>query len=632
VLTPSTAQPPAPPPGTSLGDFIARLSTLVIEDSVATKRAISQVWARPLAERVAAGRAIADVRVDKVGPDGLITLRCPRNESRFREGDILCLSRGDPLSDPAFLVTLELDEETELLVSSESHGVLAFDLFAQPSGWTLDEGYLDLVTNITVAALEEAADSATGRERVLPLLTGAIRPQIDSERYDHAIARAQAWGLNAQQAEALAEAYASDIAYLIQGPPGTGKTLVLARLAQLLAEGGERVLITAFTHRAINNALNKLADLALRHDATPTTAVKIGRQASSDDLRVERFETFSASPLPDLSGAYIVGATPFATRTSRLRGVSFDTVIFDEASQITLPLAIMGMLAGRRSIFVGDHRQLPPVLATRHGDDVLRASVFASLMDRGFDTMLETTYRLSAELAAWPSAQFYESRLTPSPEAALRRMDYPHPPARHAEILDPERPKVFVDLGHRNATTRSDAEAGLAAELIAELIACGVEPSEIGVVTPYRAQARAIRSRLRAALPDDYEHRRAVVVDTVERMQGQERDLLIVSLTSSDVAFASELAEFIFQPERLNVAITRPRRKLIILGSRHLLDARPRDAAQQDAVALLRDLLADATPALPHRPMSLSLSERREISHQDASGSLSPAQGEGDEG
>jgi DNA replication ATP-dependent helicase Dna2 len=354
--------------------------------------------------------------------------------------------------------------------------------------------------------------------------------------------------------------------------------------------------------------------------------VKIGRSARSDELRVERFETFNASPLPDLSGAYIVGATPFATRTSRLRGVSFDTVIFDEASQVTLPLAIMGMLAGKRTIFVGDHRQLPPVLATRHGDAALRDSVFAALVDRGFDALLETTYRLSAELAAWPSAQFYAGRLTPAPEAAARRMIYARPPARHAAILDPQRPRVFVELGHRGATTRSDPEADLAAALIAELIACGVSPSEIGVVTPYRAQARAIRAKLRAALPDDPERRRAVVIDTVERMQGQERDLVIVSLTTSNPLFASELAEFVFQPERLNVAITRPRRKLIILGSRHLLDARPSGPAQQDAVELLRDLLADIAPASTPHPLPLSLKGRGEISHQDAPNSPSPVQ------
>lgn len=590
MLTPDSALPPLPPSGTSLGEFVARLALLVRADAAEARRQVSDIWTRPLAERVAAGRAIADVRIVEVRPDGMLTLACSRNESRFREGDVLLLSRGDPFFEPRFLVTLELDEETELLVSTESPGITFFDFVAQPDGWVLDEGFLDFSEKV-LQALDQAADTAAGRERVLPLLTGRSRPRVDGERFEYGLARAEGWGLNEQQADALASAYASDLAYLIQGPPGTGKTLVLARLAQLLAEDGERVLITAFTHRAITNALNKLHELSLLQDSTPVTTVKIGHPARTSGLLVENFATFDASPLPDLSGAYIVGATPFATRSSRLGGVEFDTVIFDEASQITLPLAIMGMLAARRFIFVGDHRQLPPVLATRYGEELLRDSVFGTLVDRGFDTLLETTYRLNNELAAWPSAQFYTGQLTPAPEAATRRVAYSQPPERLSAILDPEEPKVFVDLGHRNATTRSEAEASLAVDLILELLRCGVPADEIGVVAPYRAQGRAIRGLLRKALPEQPELRRALVIDTVERMQGQEREVVLLSLTTSNPTFASTLADFLFQPERLNVAITRPRSKLIILGSRHLLDASPADPEQQEALELLRDLL-----------------------------------------
>jgi DNA replication ATP-dependent helicase Dna2 len=591
VLTPGSALPPLPPPGTSVGEFVAELARLVRADAIEARRQVSDIWARPLVEREAAGRAIADVRIVEVRPDGMLTLACPRNESRFREGDVLLLSRGDPFFEPRFLVTLELDEETELLVSTESPGVTVFDFIAQPDGWALDEGFLDFSDQV-LAALDEAADTAAGRERVLPLLTGRSRSQVDPPRYEYALERAEGWGLNEQQAEAVAFAYASDLAHLIQGPPGTGKTLVLARLAQLLAEDGERVLVTAFTHRAIGNALNKLYELSLRQDATPVTTVKIGHPSRTGGLLVENYPTFDASPLPALSGAYIVGATPFATRSGRLGGVEFDTVIFDEASQITLPLAIMGMLAARRFVFVGDHRQLPPVLATRYGDGLLRDSVFGALVDRGFDTLLDTTYRLNAELAAWPSATFYEGRLQSAPNAAARRVRYSPPPERLSVILDPEEPKVFVDLGHRNATTRSEAEASLAVSLILELLRCGVPAEEIGVVAPYRAQGRAIRGLLRKALPEQPERRRALVIDTVERMQGQEREVVLVSLTTSNPTFASTLADFLFQPERLNVAITRPRSKLIILGSRHLLDARPADPEQQEALELLRDLLA----------------------------------------
>ncbi|RRR68279.1 MAG: hypothetical protein EI684_17805 [Candidatus Viridilinea halotolerans] len=601
MLTPTSAIPPFPDETTALGLFIRNLERLVREEAAASRRHIADLRARPLAERVAIGRAIADVQIAQVHADGTLSLTCQRNESLFREGDMLLLSHPTATDQPQYLVTLELDEDTQLTVSTDLPGVTPLVCTTHPTGWLLDEGYLDCSDQM-LAALDEAAATAVGRKRILPLLMGQSGTQQtgDEERYAHAYAQAEQWGLNSQQATAIAEAYASELTYLIQGPPGTGKTLVLARLAQLFAQDGERVLISAFTHRAINNALNKLHSLALRHDATPVTSIKIGHPARIGDLLVENYLTFDASPLPDLTGAYIVGATPFATRGSRLRGVEFDTVIFDEASQITLPLAIMGMLAARRYIFIGDQQQLPPVLATRYGDHMVRDSVFATLVERGFDTMLEETYRLNAELAAWPSATFYDGLLVPVSEAATRRISYQQAPSRFAAILDPDEPKVFVELDHRNATTRSDREASLAVDLILELLNCGIPATEIGVVVPYRAQARAIRSLLRQALPDQRQQRHAIVIDTVERMQGQEREVIILSLTTSNASFASQLADFLFQPQRLNVAITRPRSKLIILGSRYLLDACPANAEQQADLELLKELLGACWVARSH--------------------------------
>src|SRR5205814_2813266 len=123
---------------------------------------------------------------------------------------------------------------------------------------------------------------------------------------------------------------------------------------------------------------------------------------------------------------------------------------------------------------------------------------------------------------------------------------------------------------------RSHAEASLVADLIP--------------VAPYRAQGREIRNLLRTVVPDA-SMRRLIVTDTVERMQGQERDLVILSLTTSNPAFAANLAEFFFQPERLNVAITRPRSKLIIVGSSHLLTTAPENLEYQLLVEQLQDLI-----------------------------------------
>ena len=587
-------------PDTDPGDFLRRLRRLVLDETAGVRQQIFQVWSKPVPARVAEGLAIEGVRVVRVDPDGTIALACGRNASRFREGDVLLLNRGNPFDEPRLLVTLEVDDETELLVSCDDPEVNWGRVLDERGGWVLDQGFLDFSQYI-LDALDQAGDTAVGRERVLPLLMGQAQPTMDLARYQRAFERAETWGLNEAQCEALAQAYATNLAYLIQGPPGTGKTLVLARLVQLLAEDGERVLVTAFTHRAINNALNKLAELDRRMDATPVSFCKIGRQTRADDLDgVENYETFELSPLTELTGGYVVGATPFATRTQRLSGVEFDTVVFDEASQITLPLAIMGMLAAKRFVFIGDQQQLPPVLTTRQSGGAFRDSVFGVLVDRRFDTMLDETYRMNAELTAWPSQQFYGGLLRSSGAAVNRRTSYPRPPARFGDILDPAEPKVFVDLKHRNATTRSYAEASLVVDLIATLLEAGFPAGEIGVVAPYRAQGREIRNLLRRVVPDAAV-RRQIVTDTVERMQGQERDLVILSLTTSHPAFAANLAEFFFQPERLNVAITRPRAKLIIVGSSHLLAAAPDNLAYQVHAEQLQDLIRScAYRSLPY--------------------------------
>jgi len=592
-----TSNPPSPvsqPSRAEMADFLAGMRRLVLEESTTQRYNLMKLWAKSVPERVALGRAIESVQIAGGTEKGNIILHCVRNNSRFREGDILRLNRGIPIEEPSFQVTLERDDDTELEVSLSGFGGTPIsELMLNKTGWILDEDYLDL-SGWIIDAINQAGDTTVGREQILPLLMMERQPQMDGARFERGLAMAEHWELNWSQSEALAQSYATDLTYLIQGPPGTGKTRVLAHLAQALVEEGERVFITSFTHRAINNALNTTVERA-----PDMPLAKIGQHSRADDLLVENYEHFGASPMAEMDSGYALGGTPFATRTRRLGGVEFDTVIFDESSQITLPLAIMGMLTAQRFIFIGDHRQLPPVLTTRSLGGAFRESVFGVLVDRGFDTFLDETYRLNEELTSWPSAQFYEGQLISVPSARYRRIEYSRKPERFAGILDPEEVKVFVDLGHRNATTQCRQEASIVIDLVMELMACGVSPDEIGVVAPYRAQGRAIRNLLRKVIPQ-YAIRRQIVTDTVERMQGQERDVIIVSLTTSNPAFASHLAEFFFQPERLNVAITRPRKKLIIVGSRHVLEAKPDSLEWQAAVDMLRDLINSCSYRKPH--------------------------------
>ena len=131
-----------------------------------------------------------------------------------------------------------------------------------------------------------------------------------------------------------------------------------------------------------------------------------------------------------------------------------------------------------------------------------QASIFNYLAGRGNETMLNITYRLNDVLTSWPSRTFYRNELKPSAETALRRLNLSPEVTPWDHVLDPDIPAVFLDLCHQNTTVRSRIEADVILELTLSLLMRDVLPEEIGVVVPYRAQSRLIRSLIRRHLGD----------------------------------------------------------------------------------------------------------------------------------
>jgi DNA replication ATP-dependent helicase Dna2 len=565
---------------TSTPEFLQKLRKFVQNEADAQYRALEKQWAHPLQERVAKGWAIEGLHVERMKND-IARLSCGTNDSRFREGDLVLLHRGDPHDPDALHCELQYDGETDLEVSLIRGN--KYFLTLHPDGWIMDQDWFD-ASPFYLDALNAVADSQLGRSTILPLLQGSLIPKIDYARYERAQEELRGLGLNDSQVESIAMSYATDLLHLIQGPPGTGKTLMLAHLARLLVADGRRVFVTALTHRAIHNALNKIPKV---DNAIPVC--KIGESRHSGDLYVPNFETFASSRFGENSGGYVIGATPFALQSRRLSGVEFDVVLFDEASQITLPLAIMGMLAGSKYIFIGDENQLPPV-TTFSAEAATQISIFNYLSGHGNETMLNVTYRLNDVLTDWPSRTFYRNELKASDEAAERRLILSPEATPWDFVLDPEIPAVFLDLCHQNTTVRSRKEADVVIDLINSLFMHDILPEDIGVVVPYRAQSRLIRSLIRRNLLDS-DLANHLVVDTVERMQGQEREVIIVSFATTSAKFAAQMADFLFQPQRLNVAVTRPRTKLILVGSHHMLDADQYDESQKETMDMLRDLI-----------------------------------------
>jgi len=564
----------------STAEFLERLREYIQTETSTQFKILERQWSYPLNERVAKGWAIEGLAVKEFRND-IVRLICRSNDSRFREGDLIVLHRGNPKDEFALHCELQYDGENELEVTILDGN--EYFLSAYPDGWIIDQDWFDS-SSFYLSALNQVADSQLGRTTILPLLQGSLSPQIDYARYERAKNELQGSSLNESQVDAVAMSYGTNLLHLIQGPPGTGKTWMLAHLARLLVKDGRRVFVTALTHRAIHNALNKIARV---DEAIPVC--KVGEARHASDLQVDNYETFSQSRFAEISGGYVVGGTPFALQSKRLANVEFDVVLFDEASQITLPLAIMGMLAGSKYIFIGDENQLPPV-TVQPDLSAAKTSIFAYLGGRGNETMLNITYRLNDKLTNWPSQTFYRNELKSSDQAKDRRLNLSGESTPWDFVLNPEMPIVFLDLCHQNTTVRSRTEAEAVIEIVLSLLMREVPSEEIGVVVPYRAQSRLIRSLMRRNLMDD-DLLRNLVVDTVERMQGQEREVVLVSFATASPKFAAQVADFLFQPQRLNVAVTRPRTKLILVGSHHMLDADQYDPEQAGTVKMLRDLI-----------------------------------------
>jgi DNA replication ATP-dependent helicase Dna2 len=206
---------------------------------------------------------------------------------------------------------------------------------------------------------------------------------------------------------------------------------------------------------------------------------------------------------------------------------------------------------------------------------------------------LKTTYRLNEPLTRWPSENFYQGELIAARANAGYRFVLKSPPER-PEFLGPEPSMVRVEIDHEGNRVSSHEEADEAAALIEEMLRGGIPPGEIGVVVPFRAQAARVRNLLRFERFANWPEIGKLTVDTVERFQGQEREAMIVSFVASDDAFMDRLGAFLTYPQRLNVAVTRARTKVVLVHSRRFVNWLERNAAYDANSALALSLFESA--------------------------------------
>jgi uncharacterized protein len=358
----------------------------------------------------------------------------------------------------------------------------------------------------------------------------------------------------------------------IQGPPGTGKTHVAARAILALVAAGRRVAVASTSHEAVSNLLRACL-VALPDDATglgtENVAIAhklgVGEDPYEPDLPVHR----SRKPDdPAWRTADVVGGTAFHFCRPAFAG-AFDTLVVDEAGQVGLAnLLAMGRCA-RNIVLVGDPRQLPQVVQGAHPGaagvsclDWLLGEHATVPPERGI--LQPATRRMHPDLCRFFSGQIYEGRLTSHPDTARQRLSGTRWPAAGAHL---------VEIPHAGNAQVSREEIAAIRAAVAELTAgrwtdrdgttrC-LRESDIIVVAPYNAQVNA----LRAALPE------RIRVGTVDKFQGQEAPVCLVSMTASSIEDVPRGMGFLFSLNRINVAVSRAKALALVFASPRLLHA-----------------------------------------------------------
>ncbi len=377
---------------------------------------------------------------------------------------------------------------------------------------------------------------------------------------------------------------------LIEGPPGTGKTHVLAwMLIALLLEAWHagrpmRIAVSALTHQAIDTLLAKVQGLFQdpHVPAFPGQCLKWGRRLSvdADDAETPAL-TYVDNAAAVLATPYLIlGATGFGlyqmfdSQAANFPAF-FDWIVLDEASQMLVPQALLSLAYGKgQYVFCGDVQQLPPVVLGAHateGEALPERSILAHLMATYGATArvrLNETYRLNQELCMLPSRLWYQGDLHPSPANATARLALPA--VQHTDMIDtilaPERPLTLVLAAHTTDAQQSLLEVDIVTALAVRLLLdYGMAPERLAILAPHRAQNSAIAHSLAQGLATRGATVALPIIDTVERLQGAERDLVLFSLTTSDPDYLA--SPFLNNPNRFNVAITRARHKLVVVGS-----------------------------------------------------------------
>lgn len=418
--------------------------------------------------------------------------------------------------------------------------------------------------------------------------------------------------LNASQREAIVHALGANDLAIIHGPPGTGKTTTVAELIRQAVAKGQRVLACAPSNTGVDNLLEKLVELGIN-------AIRIGHPArvleslqehtldylveADPAMKVIREMRREAEMLTSKAGRWtrakpMPGAREdFKQEARRLRNDAkifeeqiidtkldlasvicattnydpeilgdrtFDLGVIDEACQSTEPGYWPVVLRVEQLVLAGDHCQLPPtVLSIQATLEGLSKSMMERLVERWENRVtrqLTIQYRMHQKIMEFPSEHFYHGTLVA--DASVAEHTLADLPGIQTESLDAQ-PVLFVDTSGADWTEELDPngesklnprEAIWILKQVDALLAVGLLPDQIAVIAPYSAQVRFLRDRCTS---------NGVEIDTVDGFQGREKEAVLISLVRSN---SQGEVGFLGDTRRMNVAMTRAKRKLIVIG------------------------------------------------------------------
>ncbi|XP_060141862.1 DNA replication ATP-dependent helicase/nuclease DNA2 isoform X3 [Globicephala melas] len=362
-------------------------------------------------------------------------------------------------------------------------------------------------------------------------------------------------GLNKPQRQAMKKVLLSKDYTLIVGMPGTGKTTTICTLVRILYACGFSVLLTSYTHSAVDNILLKLAKFKigfLRLGQTQKVHPDIQKFTEEDICRSKSIRSLAL--LEELyNSQLIVATTCMGVNHPIFSRKTFDFCIVDEASQISQPVCLGPLFFSRRFVLVGDHQQLPPLVLNCEARALgMSESLFKRLeQNKNAVVQLTVQYRMNSKIMSLSNKLTYEGKLECGSDKVANAVinlpnfkdvklelefyaDYSENPWL-VEVFEPKSPVCFLNTDK-----------------------AGCNPSDIGIIAPYRQQLKVINDLLA------HSSLGMVEVNTVDKYQGRDKSIILVSFVRSNED--GTLGELLKDWRRLNVAITRAKHKLILLG------------------------------------------------------------------